>query len=135
MAKTQAVTRRLQELQKLMERRISRRMEQEILKPAAEPQAVGGQVSRLDCIVSAVGATILAFTSLGASAAATIWAISRLMGLPDSLMWVAMALGAVPVLWATVWTAGRAWHVERRIEQGLDVDMPVFSLLHYWKKA
>ena len=48
-------------------------------------------------------------------------------------MWVIMAISLVPVLWATIWTAGRAWHVERRLEAGLDVDAPVFKLMHYWR--
>jgi hypothetical protein len=39
------------------------------------------------------------------------------------------------VLWATGWTAGRAWHVERRLAQHLDVDVPVFKLGHYFKRG
>jgi hypothetical protein len=110
-------------------------MDQEIIKPENTPPESQQQLGRSGLIVAAIGATLLALTHLGAAAAATIWALSQLIGLPDTAMWVAMALGAIPVLWATVWTAGRAWHVERRIEGGLDVDTPVFSLMHYWKKA
>ena len=39
-----------------------------------------------------------------------------------------MALGVIPVLWVTVWTAGRAWHVEQLLAQHKDIDVPVFSL-------
>jgi hypothetical protein len=40
----------------------------------------------------------------------------------------------IPVALATVWTAGRAWHVEKRLEQGLDIDNPVFKALHYFRR-
>jgi hypothetical protein len=49
-------------------------------------------------------------------------------------MYALMLLGAIPVLWATVWTAGRAWHVERRLAQHLDIDTPVFRIGHYFKR-
>jgi hypothetical protein len=45
-----------------------------------------------------------------------------------------MALGAVPVIWATVWTAGRAWHVEQLLEKGGDIDQPEFKLGAYLRK-
>jgi hypothetical protein len=41
----------------------------------------------------------------------------------------------IPVLWGTVWTAGRAWHVERLLASGKDVDVPVFNLMHYFRKG
>lgn len=110
-------------------------MDQEIIKPESGPRAAALSNGTLGCYIAAAGATLLALTKLGAAAAATIWAVSRLIGLPDAAMWVAMALGVIPVLWATVWTAGRAWHVERRLEAGQDVDTPSFSLRSYWKKA
>ena len=50
-------------------------------------------------------------------------------------MYGVMALGAIPVLWLTVWTAGRAWDVERRLARGEDVGTPVFKLGHYFKRA
>lgn len=110
-------------------------MDQEIIKPDNAPQVSPQQLGRSGLIVAAIGSTLLALTHLGAATAATIWAVSQIIGLPEMAMWAAMALGAIPVIWATIWTAGRAWHVERRIENGADVDMPVFSLMHYWKKA
>jgi hypothetical protein len=38
------------------------------------------------------------------------------------------------VAWVTVWTAGRAWHVERLLASNKDIDVPVFNLSHYFKK-
>jgi hypothetical protein len=55
------------------------------------------------------------------------------MGLPDSFFYVLLVLVAIPVVWATIWTGGRAWHVERRLAQGLDIDTPVFKLTRYLK--
>ena len=110
-------------------------MEQEIIKPDMPPKANSQATGALGSFLSAAGVTMLAATMLGAAMAATVWAFSKLMGLPDWTMWSVMALGAIPVAWAAVWTAGRAWHVEQRLEDGLDIDAPVFSLFHYWKKA
>ena len=83
--------------------------------------------------LAAIGVALMAISMLGAASAATVWAASRLMGLPDSFMFGLMALGALPVIWATIWSAGRALHVERRLEDGLDIDQPVFKLFHYWR--
>jgi hypothetical protein len=83
--------------------------------------------------LAATGVALMALSMLGAAAAATVWAASRLIGLPDSFMFGLMAIGALPVIWATIWSAGRAWHVERRLEDGLDVDQPVFKMFHYWR--
>ena len=54
----------------------------------------------------------------GAAMVVTVWAFSKLLGLPDLVMYGVMALGAIPVLWLTFWTAGRAWQVERRLARG-----------------
>jgi hypothetical protein len=110
-------------------------MEQEIIKPDTMPRPATQAAGPLGAFLAAAGAMLLALTKLGAAMAATVWAISRLVGLPDQAMWAIMALGAIPVLWATIWTAGRAWHVEQRLQAGLDVDTPVFKLMHYWRKA
>lgn len=45
-----------------------------------------------------------------------------------------MILSLVPAVIATIWTAGRAWHVERRLAQHQDIDVPVFQMRHYFKK-
>jgi hypothetical protein len=66
--------------------------------------------------------------------AATVWAFSKLFGLPDWMLYALLALGILPVIWATIWTAGRAWHVEQRLAQNLDIDVPVFTLGHYFKR-
>lgn len=77
---------------------------------------------------------LLTLTKLGATFAAIIWALSQLLGLPDFIMFGLMALGLIPVIWATIWVAGRAWYVEQLLEAGRDVDRPVFEALYYWKK-
>jgi hypothetical protein len=92
------------------------------------------QENALGSAIAASGATLMALVFSATSLAAVAWALVKLVGLPDVALWVLLALAAVPVLWATVWTAGRAWHVERRLTQGLDVDRPVFNLSHYFKK-
>lgn len=110
-------------------------MDQEIVKPETTPRAGRQAFSPFGCFLAASGVTLLVLCKLGAAMVATVWAASKLFGLPDFLMYALMALGAVPVIWATIWTAGRAWHVERRLASHLDIDTPVFKLGHYFKRA
>ncbi len=108
-------------------------MTDEIMRPEA-PHAPGQHaMGPFPSFLAAIGVALMAASMLGAASAATVWAASRLMGLPDTFMYVLMAIGALPVIWATVWAAGRAFHVERRLEDGLDIDQPVFKLFHYWR--
>jgi hypothetical protein len=110
-------------------------MEQEIIKPESNPKVSRQAFSPLGCLLAASGATLLVLCFTGAAMVATVWAFARLLGLPDFIMYAVMAVGLVPVLWATVWTAGRAWHVEQLLAAHRDVDAPVFTLTHYLRKS
>jgi hypothetical protein len=110
-------------------------MDQEVIKPEPSPRASSQAFSPLGCFLAASGVTLLVFCKLGAAMAATVWAISKLWGFPDWMLYTLLGLGVIPVLWATIWTAGRAWHVEQRLSQHLDIDTPVFKLGHYFKRA
>lgn len=109
-------------------------MEQEIIKPETAPAKSSQGFSPLGCFIAAAGATLLVFCKAGAAMVATVWAFSKLLGLPDMMMYGIMAVGALPVLWATVWTAGRAWHVEQLLARHGDIDVPVFKLGYYFRK-
>jgi hypothetical protein len=109
-------------------------MEQDIIKPNAMPKAGSQAFSPLGCMIAAFGVTLLAFCLWGAASLTTIWAFSKLFEIPDYLTYGLMVVGMIPVLWATVWTAGRAWHVERRLAGHQDIDVPVFKLLHYFNR-
>ena len=110
-------------------------MEQEIIKPDVKLKVGAQAFSPLGCFIAAAGVTLLTFCLVGAAAAATVWAIAKLIGFPDSFLYVMLALAAIPVFVATFWTAGRAWHVERRLALGLDIDTPVFKLGYYFRKV
>lgn len=110
-------------------------MDQEFIKPETPPPTSSQAFSPLGCFLAAAGATLLVLTKSGAAMVAAVWAISKLIGFPDVVMYALMALGSIPVIWATVWTAGRAWHVEQRLARHQDIDVPVFKLGHYLKKA
>jgi hypothetical protein len=110
-------------------------MEQEIIKPAQNPKSGTQAFSAFGCFIAAAGVTLLTFCLVGAAAAASVWAFSKLMGLPDVATYVLAALVAIPVLWGTIWTAGRAWHVERRLASHLDIDTPVFRIGYYLRKS
>jgi hypothetical protein len=108
-------------------------MEHDILRPNASPKTSKQAFSPFGCFLAASGITLLTFCLLGSASAATVWAVSKLLGLPDNFLYVLLSLGMLPVLAATFWTAGRAWHVERRLAQGKDIDVPVFELRYYAK--
>jgi hypothetical protein len=110
-------------------------MEQEIIKPETAPKAGTQAFSRTGSMIAASGATMLMLCFTGSAMVATVWAVAKLIGLPDTLMYVVMALGIIPVLWITVWTAGRAWHVEKLLAAHKDIDVPVFSLTYYFKNG
>jgi hypothetical protein len=109
-------------------------MDQEIIRPNVTPPGGSHSIGIVGCLMSAVGVTLMTITMLGSALAASIWAFSRLFGVPDAIMEVIMALGVIPVVIAAIWTAGRAWHIEQRLEEGHDVDPPVFSLTYYLKR-
>lgn len=110
-------------------------MEQEIIKPDQAPRTGSQAFSTFGCFIAAAGVTLLTFCLVGAAAAASAWAFSKLFGFSDTVLYVLLGLVALPVLWSTIWTAGRAWHVERRLAQHLDIDTPVFSMMHYFRKT
>lgn len=109
-------------------------MDQEITPPQAPRKLTSHSVGFLHSLMSAAGVVLLTVTKLGASFAAVIWALAQLLGLPDIIMYALMALALIPIAWATLWVAGRAWHVEQLLESGQDVDRPVFEALYYWNK-
>jgi hypothetical protein len=110
-------------------------MEQEIIKPQSEPKASSQAFSPMGSFMAAFGATLLMLCFTGSAMVATVWAFSKLIGFPDMIMYAIMAIGILPVLWVTIWTAGRAWHVERLLAQHRDIDVPVFNLTYYFKKG
>ena len=68
-------------------------MEQELIKPDTEPKGKSQALSPVGLFLAASGVTLLAFCLLGAAAVTTIWAFSKLIGLPDIVNYVLMALG------------------------------------------
>lgn len=110
-------------------------MEQELIKPDMPPKGSSQAFSPFGCFIAASGITLLTFCLLGAAAVTTVWAFSKLLGLPDFLAESIMVIGLVPAGIATIWTAGRAWHVERRLALHQDIDVPAFHLFHYFKKT
>ncbi|MEQ1521305.1 MAG: hypothetical protein ABL936_08540 [Aestuariivirga sp.] len=110
-------------------------MEQELIKPDVPPKGSSQAISPLGCFIAASGITLLTLCLLGTAALTTIWAFSKLLGLPEVLTQGLMVLGLLPAIIATIWTGGRAWHVERRLAQHQDIDVPNFQLLHYFKKS
>ena len=110
-------------------------MEQEIRRPDYVPRKHDRTSSTLNCLMSAAGMTLMMLCLLGSAAAVAAWAIATLFGAEGIILYILIGLFELPVLWATIWTAGRAWHIERRLSAGKDMDQPVFKLFHYFQKA
>ena len=110
-------------------------MDQEIISPENAPKPGSQGFSTLEGLVAAAGATLLLFCLIGAAMVATVWAFSKLIGFPEMVMYALMVVGAVPVLWVTAWTAGRAWHVEKLLATGRDIDSPNTSIGQYFRKG
>lgn len=108
-------------------------MEQEIRRPDYVPRNHDRASSTFSCFLAASGLTLMMLCMLGAAAAISAWAVAKLLGLNDALLLVLIALFELPVLWTVIWIAGRAWHLERRLAAGKDMDQPVFKMLHYFK--
>ena len=109
-------------------------MDSEIIKPDSNPKPGSQALGTLGCFVAAAGATLLTLSLIGAATVASVWAFCKMIGIPNYILEALLVLSVIPILIATVWTAGRAWHVEQRLEEGLDVDQPVFALRHYLLK-
>ncbi|MBG1231968.1 hypothetical protein [Aestuariivirga litoralis] len=109
-------------------------MSQEVITPERTPKSGKQAFSPLGCFIAAAGATLVTFCLIGAAVVASVWAFSKMIGLPDIVILVLLALSVVPIAMATIWTAGRAWHVEQRLAQGLDIDVPVYHWLYYFRK-
>ena len=110
-------------------------MEQEIRRPDYVPRQHDRAVSTLSCALAAIGVTLLTLCLVGSAALTTVWAITKLFDGSDTVLYILAALVASPVIWMSIWIAGRAWHLERRLARGQDVDTPVFSALHYFRKS
>lgn len=110
-------------------------MEQEIIKPEIAPRTSRQAFSQFGCFLAAAGATLLTFCLVGVACVASVWAFSKMLGMPDIVIEVLLALALIPILLATFWTAGRAWHVEQRLARGEDIDTPIFKTAYYWRKS
>lgn len=109
-------------------------MTNEIIPPDTQPPVARQSIGFIGSLMSAVGIGLMMLTMVGSAGAATVWAFGKLLGFPDWLTLPFYALVAALVLWITVWATGRAWHVERLLERGQDVDVPVFKALYYFQK-
>jgi energy-converting hydrogenase Eha subunit E len=110
-------------------------MEQEIRRPDYVPRQHDRAASSLNCALAAIGVTLMTLCLVGSAAVTTVWAVAKLFGASDQVVMVLAVVSLIPVLALSVWIAGRAWHLERRLAAGQDVDSPIFSVLHYFKKA
>jgi fatty acid desaturase len=109
-------------------------MEQELRRPDYTPRKHDRAASAFNCAMAAIGLTFMTLSLVGAAAMTAVWAINVLVGGNQTSLFVLAAIVAIPVLWLSIWTAGRAWHLERRLSEGRDVDSPVFGLLHYFNR-
>ena len=83
----------------------------------------------LSALISSVCAAIVIALGIGIVFQVAILSIDRLIGLGSTFLWLASVTNATFALWLFAWTFARSWHVERRLQQGLDIDAPKLSIL------
>lgn len=110
-------------------------MEQELRRPDYVPRQHDRSASDLNCALAAIGVTLMTLCLVGSAAITTVWAVGRLFEASDNVIMVLAGLIMLPVLALSIWTAGRAWHLERRLARGQDVDPPIFKVMHYFRNA
>ncbi|MGV1015056.1 MAG: hypothetical protein ACOYB4_08815 [Methyloceanibacter sp.] len=88
-----------------------------------------GSGNPLVSFVTSVCAAIVVAGGFGLVVQAFILATANLMGLGSTFVWVGSAANILGTLWLFLWTFARSWHVERRLQAGLEVDEPKFSIL------
>jgi energy-coupling factor transporter transmembrane protein EcfT len=79
-------------------------------------------------IISLCAAIVMA-GGFGIVFEAFIIATANLFDLGSNFVWVLSGANVLMILWLTVWTFARSWHVERRVRSGLEVDEPSASIL------
>ncbi len=110
-------------------------MEQEIRRPDYVPRQHDRAASSLNCALAAIGVTLMTLCLVGSAALTSVWAVAKLVGVSETTMMVMAAIAMLPVIALSIWTAGRAWHLERRLARGQDVDTPHFGVFHYFRKG
>jgi hypothetical protein len=96
---------------------------------ATHPSVPKGSGNPLVIMFTSFCAAVVIAGGYGLVVLAFILAIANLMGLGSAFMWVGAAATAVSTLWLFAWTFARSWHVERRLQEGLEVDEPKLSIL------
>lgn len=86
-------------------------------------------------VLSTFGIATMTFLSIETTIGALCWSMAGLFGLPNWLVIGMFALLSVFGVWASVWTAFRNWHVEKRLEAGLEIDEPNWSIGAHLKRA
>lgn len=109
-------------------------MEQEIRRPDYVPRKHDRTASSLNCALAAIGVTLMTLCLVGSAAVTSVWAVAKLFGTSNQTIMILAGISLIPVLALSIWTAGRAWHLERKLAAGQDVDAPVFGVFHYFKK-
>ena len=79
-------------------------------------------------IISLCAAIVMA-GGFGIVFEAFIIATANLFELGANFLWVLSGANVILILWLTIWTFARSWHVERRLRSGLEVDEPSASIL------
>ena len=110
-------------------------MEQEIIKPEAEPASREQSFSTTGGLIAATGATLLMFCMTGAAMLATLWAVSKLFGFPDMMMYALMALGPCRCCGSRHGLRAVPGTSSSLLAEHQDIDVPVFKLSHYFRKA
>jgi hypothetical protein len=89
----------------------------------------------LSAFVTSFCAAIVVGLGLAIVVQASIFSMDHLFRLGSTFFWVASAINAIFSLWLFTWTFARSWHVEQRLQQGLDIGVAKLSILANLRSA
>jgi hypothetical protein len=92
-----------------------------------EPPRHGGNV--FTNFITSLSAAIVVAGGFGIVVQAFVIAAANLFGLGHAFVVVGSVINAAITAWLALWTFARSWHVERRLNAGLEVDEPKLSIL------
>ena len=95
----------------------------------ASPRPRHGGDHPVTIFITSLSAAIVVAGGFGIVFQAGIVAAAALFDLGQTFVLVGSAITGLITLWLFAWTFARSWHVERRLEAGLEVDEPKLSIL------
>lgn len=91
------------------------------VEPELQMAAGGDRSAWMMSAMSVIGVTLLISSEVEATLVATILTLGAIFQIPQAVIWVAVAIATVPVLWLAAWLVVRMRYVESCLSEGREV--------------